>query len=55
MQESSGSQHRVAAIIPSEIGKLAVVTSSTSGIGFEIALALAQAGADVIVTGRDSA
>ena len=54
MQESSGSQHRVAAIIPSDIGKLAIVTSSTSGIGFETALALARAGADVIVTGRDS-
>ena len=48
------SQHRTAAI-PPETGKLAVVTASTSGIGFKIALALAQAGADVIVTGRNSA
>jgi len=55
VQESNGSQRRVAAIFPPEVGKLAVVTTSTSGIGFEIALALAQAGADVIVTGRNSA
>jgi len=55
VQESNGSHRRVAAIFPPEVGKLAVVTASTSGIGFEIALALAQAGADVIVTGRNSA
>jgi len=55
VQESNGSQRRVAAIFPPEIGKLAVVTASTSGIGFEIARALAQAGADVIVTGRNAA
>ena len=54
MQDSNGSR-RIAAIFPPEVGKLAVVTGSTSGIGFEIALALAQAGADVIVTGRSSA
>jgi len=40
-----------AAAIPSEIGRLAVVTCSTSGIGFDLALALAQSGADVILTG----
>jgi NAD(P)-dependent dehydrogenase (short-subunit alcohol dehydrogenase family) len=55
VQESNGSQRRVAANFPPEVGKLAVVTSSTSGIGFEIALALARGGADVIVTGRHSA
>jgi NAD(P)-dependent dehydrogenase (short-subunit alcohol dehydrogenase family) len=55
VQESIESQYRGAGIFPSEVGKLAVVTSSTSGIGFEVALALAQAGADVVVTGRDSA
>jgi NAD(P)-dependent dehydrogenase (short-subunit alcohol dehydrogenase family) len=54
VQDSNGSR-RIAAIFPPEVGKLAVVTGSTSGIGFEIALALAQAGADVIVTGRSSA
>jgi NAD(P)-dependent dehydrogenase (short-subunit alcohol dehydrogenase family) len=55
VQEFNGSQRRVAAIFPSEVGKLAVVTASTNGIGFEVALALAQAGADVIVTGRNPA
>ena len=55
MQDMNGSQPRVAATFPSEVGKLAIVTSSTNGIGFEIALALAQAGADVVVTGRHSA
>jgi NAD(P)-dependent dehydrogenase (short-subunit alcohol dehydrogenase family) len=54
VQELNGSQRRVAAIIPPEVGKLAVVTASTNGIGFDIALALAQAGADVVVTGRNS-
>ncbi|MFZ0742850.1 MAG: SDR family oxidoreductase [Terracidiphilus sp.] len=39
--------------IPSQAGKLAVVTGATSGIGFETALALARAGADVIVAGCD--
>lgn len=55
MQESNGSQRRAVASFPSEVGKLAVVTCSTSGIGFDIAMALAMAGADVIVTGRHSA
>jgi NAD(P)-dependent dehydrogenase (short-subunit alcohol dehydrogenase family) len=54
VHELSGSL-RKAATIPPETGKLAVVTASTSGIGFKIALALAQAGADVIVSGRNSA
>ncbi len=55
MQESNVPQRRFAAIFPPEVGKLAVVTASTSGIGFEVVLALAQAGADVIVTGRQTA
>jgi NAD(P)-dependent dehydrogenase (short-subunit alcohol dehydrogenase family) len=54
VHELNGSQRRIAANFPPEVGKLAVVTASTSGIGFEIALALAQAGADVIVAGRNS-
>lgn len=33
-------------------GKLALVTGSTAGIGFAIAAALLQEGADVIITGR---
>ena len=55
MQESNGLQRKVAANFPPEVGKLAVVTASTSGIGFDIALALAQAGADVILTGKHAA
>jgi NAD(P)-dependent dehydrogenase (short-subunit alcohol dehydrogenase family) len=48
------SQRRYATSFPPEVGKLAVVTGSTTGIGFEIALALACAGADVIVAGKSS-
>ena len=55
MQDNNGSQYRPAANFPPEVGKLGVVTSSVSGLGFEIALALARAGADVIVTGRHQA
>ena len=55
MQEPNGTQRRYASSFPSEVGKLAVVTCSTGGIGFEIAMALALAGADVILTGRHSA
>jgi NAD(P)-dependent dehydrogenase (short-subunit alcohol dehydrogenase family) len=39
--------------IPSQAGKLAVITGATSGLGFETAIALAQAGADVVVAGRN--
>lgn len=35
-------------------GKVAVVTGSTRGIGRSAAMALAEAGADILVTGRDS-
>ena len=55
VQETNGSQRQSAANFPPETGKLAVITCSTSGIGFELALALARAGADVIVTGRQTA
>jgi NAD(P)-dependent dehydrogenase (short-subunit alcohol dehydrogenase family) len=48
-------QYRSAATFPPEVGKLAVITNSTSGLGFDLALALAQAGADVVVTGRNAA
>ena len=39
--------------IPSQLGKTAVVTGSTGGLGYETGLALAKAGADIILTGRD--
>ena len=39
--------------VPSQVGKTIVVTGATGGLGFEMALALAKAGADVILTGRD--
>jgi NAD(P)-dependent dehydrogenase (short-subunit alcohol dehydrogenase family) len=38
--------------IPSQVGKRAVVTGANSGIGYETALALANAGADVILAVR---
>jgi NAD(P)-dependent dehydrogenase (short-subunit alcohol dehydrogenase family) len=39
--------------IPSQLGKTAVVTGATGGLGYEVALLLAKAGAEVILTGRD--
>jgi len=39
--------------IPKQDGRLAVVTGATGGLGFETAQALTQAGADVVLTGRD--
>jgi NAD(P)-dependent dehydrogenase (short-subunit alcohol dehydrogenase family) len=39
--------------IPPLTGKTAVVTGATGGLGYETALALAGAGADVVVTGRN--
>lgn len=38
--------------IPSQVGKRALVTGATGGIGFETAVALAGAGAEVVVAGR---
>ena len=40
--------------IPSQTGKLAVITGATGGLGFETALALAGADAEVILTGRNA-
>jgi NAD(P)-dependent dehydrogenase (short-subunit alcohol dehydrogenase family) len=39
--------------VPSQLGRIAVVTGATGGLGYETALALAKAGAEVILTGRD--
>lgn len=44
-----------AADIPPQVGKLAIVTGATSGIGYEAARALAERGAWVILAGRDGA
>jgi NAD(P)-dependent dehydrogenase (short-subunit alcohol dehydrogenase family) len=39
--------------IPPQRGRLAVITGATGGLGYETALALAGAGAQVVLTGRD--
>jgi NAD(P)-dependent dehydrogenase (short-subunit alcohol dehydrogenase family) len=39
--------------IPSQAGRIAVVTGGNSGIGWNTALELARAGADVILAARD--
>src|SRR4030095_16332203 len=39
--------------IPSQLGRTAVVTGATGGLGYETALAFAKAGAEVVLTGRD--
>jgi NAD(P)-dependent dehydrogenase (short-subunit alcohol dehydrogenase family) len=41
--------------IPPQSGKTAVITGATGGLGFETALALAGAGATVVLTGRSDA
>ncbi len=41
--------------IPSQAGKLAVVTGATGGLGYETALVLAQKGAQVVLAGRSDA
>jgi NAD(P)-dependent dehydrogenase (short-subunit alcohol dehydrogenase family) len=44
-----------AADIPTQAGKRAVITGATGGLGYETALELARAGADVVLTGRNEA
>ena len=41
--------------IPSQRGRLAVITGATGGLGYETALKLAGAGATVVLTGRNDA
>jgi NAD(P)-dependent dehydrogenase (short-subunit alcohol dehydrogenase family) len=48
-------KHWSVADIPPQRGRLAVVTGATGGLGYETALALAGAGAEVLVTGRNAA
>jgi NAD(P)-dependent dehydrogenase (short-subunit alcohol dehydrogenase family) len=43
------------ATIPPQRGKLAVVTGATGGLGYQTAIRLAQAGAEVVLTGRNEA
>ncbi|WP_144144017.1 SDR family oxidoreductase [Paraburkholderia sp. BCC1884] len=40
--------------IPRQTGRLAVITGATGGLGLETALALAGAGADIVLTGRNA-
>ena len=40
--------------IPSQAGKLALITGATGGLGYETALELARAGATVVLTGRNA-
>jgi NAD(P)-dependent dehydrogenase (short-subunit alcohol dehydrogenase family) len=40
-------------VVPRQAGRTAVITGATGGLGYETALALAAAGADVILTGRN--
>ncbi len=47
--------HWTEAEIPSQRGKLAVVTGANSGIGWNTSLELARAGAEVILTARTTA
>ncbi|MBB4200310.1 short chain dehydrogenase [Rhodoblastus sphagnicola] len=39
--------------MPTQRGRLAVITGATGGLGYEAALALAAAGAEVVLTGRN--
>jgi NAD(P)-dependent dehydrogenase (short-subunit alcohol dehydrogenase family) len=48
-----GTSMAAQAEIPSQLGRLAIVTGATGGLGYETALALAKAGAEVVLTGRD--
>ncbi len=40
-------------MMPTQRGRLAVITGATGGLGYETALALARAGAQVVLTGRN--
>jgi NAD(P)-dependent dehydrogenase (short-subunit alcohol dehydrogenase family) len=57
MKEFTMAQKKIwtAADIPSQAGKLAVVTGANSGIGWDTALELARAGGEVILAARSAA
>jgi len=46
-------KHWGLADIPSQVGRLAVVTGATGGLGYETALGLALAGGEVVLAGRN--
>ena len=55
MQDQTSLRGTAAETIPPQTGKMVVVTGATGGLGYEIALALAQGCADVIIAGRSDA
>jgi len=48
-------KHWTIRAIPPQQGRLVVITGATNGLGYETALALAGAGAEVVLTGRNAA
>jgi len=55
IQEQISLHGAAAAFFPPQTGKLAVVTGASGGLGYEIAKALAQSCADVIIASRNDA
>jgi len=55
IQEKIAMTNWTIADIPPQGGKLAVVTGATGGLGYQTALGLAQAEAEVVLTGRNAA
>lgn len=53
MVGESESENWTTARIPPQVGRLAVVTAGATGLGYATALALAKAGADVVVAAND--
>jgi NAD(P)-dependent dehydrogenase (short-subunit alcohol dehydrogenase family) len=53
--ESTETEHSTPPRIPRQVGRLAVITGGESGFGFASALAMAQAGADVVVAAENEA
>jgi NAD(P)-dependent dehydrogenase (short-subunit alcohol dehydrogenase family) len=53
MMEAMPQRHWTAAQVPSQAGRVAVVTGGNTGLGFQVARVLARAGARVIIASRD--